>query len=424
MRNVRSEFKKYGYSAVMLSFHCCIVACSQIEAQELPGSLPESRLEAPPVSVERLFGEEVPFPDPESSGVEVYAIAINDFYSNVTGGKNRGGGVMGNAFLSVSIDTDKLGLWNSGKLIVEGIGIYGRRPSEVVGDYQYSSSIDGPDAIELYELFYEQALFNGRLSLLAGIHDYSLEFAVTEYGWDFINSSFWTPATMTQFFFSFYPTTGLGSRAKLNLSEDAYIMAGVYDGNPTDQEQTRSMDWGLSSSDGAHTLGEVGIAHSRDQERPYKLALGGWYNSGEFPSANGDTMHSNFGSYVVGQMLVWSEDTSYTRGLGVFCQLGQADPKKNFNTAYFGGGLRYKAPFTSRGEDVVGIGLNYARTGDVFRETNPGTDSFEGVTEVMYRAQVTPYLALTPSVQYIANPGAYSDLSDSVILYVRSEVLM
>jgi porin len=396
----------------------------RVEAEDDAGGKNVSSVESPPASVERLFGDEVPFPDPDESGVEVYALSTNDFFANVTGGAHRGGGVIGNALLSVTLDTGVVGMWNSGKIVAEGIGIYGRQPSSVVGDYEYSSSIDGPDTVELYEFFYEHVLLNDRLSILAGIHDYTIDFAVTEYGWDFINSSFWTPATMTQYFFSFYPTTGLGTRAKLQVSDDIYMMAGVYDGNATDQDQVRKVAWGLNSTDGALSLGEVGVAQSREEERPYKVAMGGWYNSGRFASADGGFMHSNWGSYLVGQMLLWSEDANFKRGLGGFFQIGQAAPKKNFNTWYFGGGLRYQGPFTSRDNDVVGVGLTYARIGEVFREANPGTDLYEGVIEVMYRASVTDYVALTPSVQYISNPGASSDLNDAVVLYLRTEVVL
>ncbi len=391
---------------------------------EQPSAASDQSAAEPPPSIQRLFGETISFPDPETSGFELYALAMHDVYANTTGGIQRGGGVMGNLFLSLIIDTEKAGAWSGGKLTLEGIGVYGRQPTSVVGDYQFSSSIDAPDSIEPYQFFYEHTLLDGRLSWLAGIHDYSLEFAVLEYGWEFIHSSFWTPSTMTQFWWSFYPATGLGSRAKLQLSDAWYLTAGVYDGNPTDQARYREIDWGLSKKDGAHTLVELGISQGGDGKRPYKLALGGWYNSGEFDAADGGLMHANSGTYLIGQALLASEDETFERGLGGFFQVGQADNTRNFNSWYFGAGLRYKGLCSSRPDDIVGLAWGRAEIGSTFRNANPGTDSFEGNVELTYRAVIQPWLTLQPSVQVITNPGAYTEYDDAVILYLRSEVLL
>jgi porin len=265
---------------------------------------------------------------------------------------------------------------------------------------------------------------DGRLSWLAGIHDYSLDFAMLDYGWEFIHSGFWTPSTMTQIWWSFYPCTGLGSRARLKLSESSYLMAGVYDGNPTSQENYREIDWGLSKRDGAHTLVELGLSEAEEGKRPYKLAVGGWYNSGEFDSADGEVMRANSGTYLVGQALFYTEDESYERGLGGFFQVGQADNTRNFNTGYFGVGLRYKGLLSSRPEDIFGVGVARAQIGSTYRDNNPGTDSFEGNGEITYRAVIKPWLTVQPSVQLIRNPGANSELDDAVLLYLRSEILL
>jgi porin len=435
MRSAKSNHNRFvarlnsSWSKALAKLSALIVMLSlslnsHAESDQVENSSPPEEASEPPASLQRLFGESIPFPDPEQTGYELYALAMHDMYANTTGGAHRGGGVVGNLFLSLTVDTDKAGLWSDGKIVLEGIGVYGRQPSKVVGDYQFSSAIDAPDTVEPYELFYEHSFFDDRLTWLAGIHDYSLDFAMLGYGWDFVHSSFWTPSTMTQFWWSFYPSTGLGSRARLKISDTAYLMAGVYDGNPTNQANYREIDWGLSKRDGAHSLMELGISEDREGQRPYKLAIGGWYNSGEFDSADGGTMSYNYGTYAVGQALLYTEDESYERGLGGFFQLGQADNTKNFNTWYFGAGLRYKGLLGSRPEDILALGWGRAQIGSTYRNTNPGTESFEGNTELTYRAVIRPWLTVQPSVQLITNPGANADYDNAVILYLRSEVLL
>jgi porin len=397
------------------------------ESEDIPGAqaatVADEDDQLPP-SLQRLFGETVPFPNTDETGFELYALAMQDVYANTTGGASRGGGIIGNLYLSVTVHTEKAGLWTGGKFVAEGIGVYGRMASKVVGDYQFSSSIDAPDTIEPYQLYYDHSFFGERLSIAAGIHDFSLDFAVLDYGREFIHSAFWTPSTMTQTWWSFYPATGLGSRAKIKLSDSSYVIAGVYDGNPTNQENYREIDWGLSKKDGAHSLFEVGVSESKEGHCPYKLAVGGWYNSGEFESADGGLMHANSGTYMIGQTLLVSEDETYERGLGGFFQVGQADNTRNFNSWYFGAGLRYKGVFNSRPNDVLGIAWGRAQIGSTYRNTYPDTDSFEGNAEFTYRAEIQPWLIVQPSLQLITNPGAFPEYDDAVILYLRSEVLL
>jgi porin len=399
-------------------------ALAQTSGAEAPPSSSAVESVEVPAGLTRLFGEYVRLPDPETSGYNFFALAWNDAFANTTGGRQRGGGVIGNLYVSLTVDTEKAGWWDNGKLVTEGIGVYGRQPSRVVGDYQYTSCIDAPQTIEPYQLYYQHSFFDDRLSLLAGVQDFSLEFAVADYGWGFVNSSFWTPPTVTQQWWSFYPTTGLATRAKLQLSESGYFMAGVYDGKPSDPTNLRKIDWALSKRDGAYSIAELGISETAEGKRPYKLALGGWYSSGEYIAADGTVMSANSGSYLLGQTMLYGEDGAFDRGLGAFAQLGQADSSRNFNSWHFGGGLRYKGLFDSRPEDVAGFGWARPQISGVYRGANPGFEAFEGAFELTYRAKIRPYITVQPSVQYIANPGANVELNDAVVLYLRSEIML
>jgi porin len=201
-------------------------------------------------------------------------------------------------------------------------------------------------------------------------------------------------------------------------------MAGVYDGNATNQDNIREIDWTLSKKDGAHTLVEIGVAETEEGKRPYKLAIGGWYNSGEFQSADGGVMHANSGTYLVGQTMLAAEDETFQQGLGGFFQVGQADNTRNFNSWYFGAGLRYKGLLPERPEDILAIGWGRAEISGTYRAANPGTDSFEGNVELTYRSVIRPWLTVQPAVQLITNPGAVSEYDDAVVLFLRTEVLL
>jgi len=360
----------------------------------------------------------------EEEGVRIEGFVSNDFWSNVAGGKSRGGGVIGNANLIVSLDTEKMGLWNDGDFVFWALGIYGRRPSDLVGDFQYTDSIDAPETFEVYEAYYEHSFHDDSIQVLAGIHDFSLEFAVLDYAYTFIGSSFITPPTITQYPFSFYPTTGLGSRIVVQVSEKLYSMVGAYDGKPGDIDNYRSEQLTISKGGGIFTVGEVGWLEDAKDRLHFKLAVGAWYTSGTFTDPTGEEEIGNYGTYLLGQHQLWRENESDMQGLGAFIQVGQARNDRNTCNWYTGAGLVYKGPFDGRDEDVVGLGLADAQFSRDFKEYYETDEEGERVWELHYRARLTSAITVTPDVQYVMNPNANPDLQDAVVLFLRTEVAL
>ncbi len=46
----------------------------------------------------------------------------------------------------------------------------------------------------------------------------------------------------------------------------------------------------------------------------------------------------------------------------------------------------------------------------------------ESVMEVYYNAQLTPWLSVSPSIQYIFNPGGLAGVNDAVIVGLRAQI--
>lgn len=49
-------------------------------------------------------------------------------------------------------------------------------------------------------------------------------------------------------------------------------------------------------------------------------------------------------------------------------------------------------------------------------------EDYESVLEVYYNAQITPWLSLSPSIQYVANPGGAENIRDAVVLGLRVQM--
>jgi len=350
--------------------------------------------------------------------------AMNDTWGNTTGGNYRRASTMGNLYTMAEVDTERAGWWDNGRVHFEGVYIYGGRPVRAVGDFQYTSSIDSFETYDIWETYYEHSVADDRLSILIGIKDLSRNFAVLEYAYRGINSSFTTPATITQYGYSFYPSTGLGIQAATKTSENTYILAAVYDGKPSDPITWRSRDYGLSASDGAYFISEVGFKDNEISDSYGKLALGAWHNTGHFTDINGYERTGNTGFYLLGERMIAPESEGSSQGLGVFGQVGQAAKDRNPNSWYFGAGLHYQGPIPDRDDDELLLAVNMATFSRNYRDAYPGTEYAERVVELSYRIAATPYLTLTPDIQYVNNPGGDPANNDAIIMYLRTEVLL
>ena len=89
----------------------------------------------------------------------------------------------------------------------------------------------------------------------------------------------------------------------------------------------------------------------------------------------------------------------------------------------YGLGLHYKGLLPGRDEDEFGILLSRGHAGTKFRQAaGIPLASNETALEITYRARVTPWLAIQPTLQRIANPGHDPSLRDAWIGGTRFEI--
>jgi carbohydrate-selective porin OprB len=117
-----------------------------------------------------------------------------------------------------------------------------------------------------------------------------------------------------------------------------------------------------------------------------KLAVGGWYRTTDFESEfSGRAYSDNFGLYLIGE-------TDLTDHWAGFFQLGNADKDRNQIGLYAGAGVVYSALMTE--DDLVGVGMAYARSSDEYANLNPKADEFETALECTYTFCPNPWLTL------------------------------
>jgi porin len=361
------------------------------------------------------------------------AVYTGDYFANVRGGLRRDRTYMDNLDLTMTLDTGSAGLWEGGTFFVYALSNGGaeRLSGSIVGDLQTVSNIEAPRTTRLYELWYEHVFLEDRLSVLAGLHDYNSEFAVTEYGGLYLNSSFGiNPEIAGGARPSIFPLTSPGLRVRIAPDEQWTFLLGVYDGDPGDPEISEHLPGSTFSSDqGAFIAAEA--AHHFHYERnarryPVTSKIGLWVNTGKFEDLidtdeDGDPLQrrGNYGGYVIVDTLLYREIDE--QGLGAFVQIGAAPGHLNEVDFYAGGGFNYQGLLPGRDRDELGVAVAYASISNEL--TGPGgRDNAETVLEITYRLVLTDHIAIQPDVQFVFNPGADPAIEDAVVAGLRVEI--
>jgi len=306
-----------------------------------------------------------------------------------------------NLDLTATLDTEKAGLWPGGTVFVYGLFNHGGFPSAtVIGDLQTASSIEASrNQFIVQEAWYQQEWMNGRISMLAGLHDLNSEFYVTDYGTLFLNSSFGEgPELSTNVPASIFPKAGLAIRGRVEPVDGLYLQVAGFDGDP----ETRS----ISSTEGAMLIAEGGYSHAKGS---YKF--GYWLHTAD-KTFNGRIFNNDYGIYGIidKELISFGNDAA----IGVFIQWGWVPQKRNDITKYFGSGLHMHGIIPTRHEDDLGIAVARAFT-------HVATES---TIELTYRLVIAPWLVLQPSFQWIINPGGDNTASAIKVGLLRFEVTL
>jgi porin len=364
------------------------------------------------------------------SGLAVSVGYTGEIRRNTTGGLE-----VGNAYLDL---LDLGATWTTNNLFsnahlttnlsvmhVGGDDISG----DFVGDLHGVSNIEAPDAWHLYE-FWTEMSFGGhaKTSLRLGLLD--------------INADFDTPVTSSLFVGSphgigtefsqtggngpsVWPVTGLGLRVAFEFGDSFRWRAGAFEGTPGDDDEASFAVFDLARGEGSLLIGELEYAN----DRVNKISLGLWSYTAAFDRLDADQttgpemQHGNQGVYALVDLPLATVGAARIDGS---LRVGLADARFNPIDEFAGATVVVSHALASRPDDAFGVAVAYGRTGDLYRNVQalagiPAT-SAETSYELTYRAPMTGWLALVPSVQFISNPGADLSMHDAWVVGLRFEL--
>jgi porin len=367
--------------------------------------------------------------------------------ANVAGGVRRGTTYGGAAALQLALTLDHLVQWRGAQVFLFVLDTHGGMPTDLVGALQAVSGIEALPGVRVEEIWVQQNVLNGRLSLLVGRYDMNTEFYRIQSSALFVHSSLGIGPEFAQSGVegpSTFPYTAVGARAAFKPSANTVFRAAVINGTPVDRPGGGARLF--AHGDGALLMGELATLDRADTAnlprdrrfligrggaRPYerKVALGVWHYTSSFPDL-ADTLTSgsavqhrgSSGAYLIADQSLWKANGAEPRVLFGFVQLGIGDARANRVGRYAGGGFTVTNPLPRRPQDQIGLAAAVAMLGSHYRRTfasSTGSTASETDVELNYAAQLKAWLAAQADLQYVVFPGGTRAMPNALIPGIR-----
>jgi porin len=376
----------------------------------------------------------------------------SEVLGNLTGGSRQGFAYDGLITATLQMDTQRAFGWYGGLFNASLLQIHGRNLSaENLLTLQTASGIEADPATRLWELWYQQKMFDDKVDVKIGQQSLDQEFMVSQNSSYFINTMMGWPMLPSADMPGggpAYPLSALGVRVRAHPTDSVTVLAGVYNGSPTSENygdpQVRNpggtsfpLNGGiLAISELQYAYPSQGTLVQPDESDPlartYKIGF--WYDSENFadlqydntglplanPASTGAPAEhrGNYAFYAVADQMIYRFENDADRNINVFIR-PMFTPLQDRNLINFSvnGGVTMHEPFFGRDDDVAGIGFGYTRVSNSatgFDENtafyNPGVFTAirhrETFIEATYQYTVTPWWQIQPDVQYVVTPGA------------------
>jgi porin len=363
----------------------------------------------------------------EGSSFSLSAAYTGDIRRNTTGGLAVGAAYADAVDLGVVWVSE--GLFSDARMTTSLSVMYlggGDITGEYIGDLQGVNNLEAGNGWKLYESWVEFRFGESSSTLRAGVLDLNAEFDTPVTQGIFTASPFGIGTEFSQTGSRgpvCWPTTGLGLRAAGDFNDNLHWRFGAYDGAPGTHRDSFSSTR-ISSDEGALFVGEIEYS----SQTVHKLALGGWVYTAGFESIGAGAAPSaeergNQGFYVHLDTRLGSVGPVDFDGA---VRAGAAEARFNAVDRYVGVAFTANHLVPARPGDTLGFGVAHAALGDAYRALRAfdgqPSSAAETTFELVYRAELTPWLSVLPNVQFVRDPGADPVVGDSWVAGLRFEL--
>jgi len=347
----------------------------------------------------------------EARGVDLFARYTAGFWSNLHGGFDRGTRYEGFARIGLDLDLAPLLDWEGGRIFVDWISYHGGQPSsELIGafDTTFLSGWEAEGFFRFYNVYLEQQWFDGRLMVKGGQLAADADFFVSEYASSLLNATFgFLGMGRIQQIGPFYPLAAPGIYAAVRPGAGWFARAGAYVADVgEDASGNHGFDWDFTN--GGFYIGEFGTER-RLFGRPGRYYLGAAGTTASVADfSTRKTVSGKAAIYGVIDQALWVTARGDPK-LGSFLRF-QYLPAESSSVVhwYVDGGLELSSPWVWRADDALSFGFAYLRFGrdyvEALRSAGVDVSDYQGSLELVYRAQLAPWLTLQPDMQYFFDP--------------------
>ena len=360
--------------------------------------------------------EEIPAV-PEPPGLMFGAGYAIDAVSMADGGVEGGTGFAQVANLNLSMNLEKAAGLKGASMFFQALYHQGNSISELAGDWQGISNMEGPDAVRLFEAWFDQKMFSGHGSIRMGLYNINSEFYALRSAGLFVNNGFSMGGEFGRSGKngpSGPPVTSIALRLALHSPNNAYFMLGVLDGVPGDPKDRTRTIIRLSGEDGALITAEGGYKSTGSQY--VKVGVGYWmYTAPHAEILGADEMgnptmsEGNQGGYALIEGTVFKESSDSHEGLTIYGRMGIANKTYNDIGYSWSAGAVYNGLIPGRSNDAVGLAVTSIYAGADFQDaasiSGLQLQSMESVIEFTYSLAINNWFTIQPDLQYVINPG-------------------
>jgi len=366
---------------------------------------------------------------------------VGEVLGNPRGGYRQGAIYDGVLDAGIQLDLATLAHWPGASFAAAMYLPHGSSLTRAdVHDLNVVSNIDAYHYPRLFQLWLEQDLFDGKLSIRVGQIPADADFFLTAYGSFFINSAFGALATISlNMEAPVYPAAAPGVRMIFKPDDHWALLAGVFDGSTgaLDSADRNGTNFNFNPRNGALCLAEADYTTNppppapadgkttAPTERPLSgtCKLGGFLNTEDFTDIKtGGTLHGDYGLYAVVDQELWHKPGAPDEGPRGFLRLGFTPAGRNLLNFECECGCNYAGLVPGRDKDLTGLGFAYTKVSDGVPD-NAGTAParhYESIIELVYQAAVNDHLSVQPDLQYVFNPGGgAAPLANALVMGLR-----
>lgn len=393
-------------------------------------------------------------------GIECGAIYTGEVLANMSGGLRRGAIYDGKLETFVKADLAKSIGWAGLTFYANSFQLHGsgRLRRDYVGNLVTISNIEALQTTRLSELWLEQSLLNGALSVRIGQLAADTEFFFSRYGAHFVNSDWPTIASSNlPSGGPAYPLSTPGVRLKIEPTKDMAFLLAVFNGDPAgpgqgDEQERNRFGLNFRIQDPAFVMAELQYSSNQDKSSTglaSALKLGAWAHFGRFddqrfdlygislasPLSSGSPFRhrGNGGVYgIVDQQLYRPPGGDASSGLVVYTRISASPSDRNLIESYFEGGTIASGLVPGRPDDRFGVAVIHARISAAASALDRDAALLTGLSqpirdhettvELSYQAQLRSNWTIQPLFQHVWHPSGSAAIPDATVLGIRTVI--